>query len=98
MADVWRAESEGNTRVTGDCDVVCLSSYESELICKDKTDGQRMLRAMKYSCVVVSSNGTCVDRLEMWRSSRCLARRFACTCASGFFNRQVSVVHVPVYL
>ena len=67
----------------------------------DKTDGRRMLDAMKYSCVVVSSNG------RVLTASRCGSLRdaFAVGSTICFAHAQaasstgkVSVVHVPVYL
>jgi hypothetical protein len=66
----------------------------------DKTDERRMLRAMKYSCVVVSSNGRVLtaSRCGGLGYLCCWLDDFACTCASEIFNGQVSVVHVPVYL
>jgi hypothetical protein len=38
----------------------------------DKTDGRRMLRAMKYSCVVVSPNARVLTASRCGGPSRCL--------------------------
>jgi len=67
----------------------------------DITDGRCMLRAVKYSCVVVSSNRRVLTAPRCGWPSRylcCWLDDLHANAQAGFVNRQDSVVHAVAYL